>query len=123
MKKINIAIRGGGVKVPAVGVLKALKEEKVQIRCYSGTSIGAIIATLAALDTSCTEIEQLLKEFVVIYSNASRLKGGKGSQVIEDTVNVPMFPIYGFMRKSACSSGFFHASTYREFKFVFSNCI
>ena len=87
MKKINIAIRGGGVKVPAVGVLKALKEEKVQIRCYSGTSIGAIIATLAALDTSCTEIEQLLKEFVVIYSNASRLKGGKGSQVIEDTVN------------------------------------
>ena len=31
MKKINIAIRGGGVKVPAVGVLKALKEEKASL--------------------------------------------------------------------------------------------
>lgn len=87
MKKINIAIRGGGVKVPAVGVLKVLEEENIIINCYSGTNIGAIIATLAAVNASANEIEKLLKEFVVIYSNESRLKCGKGSKVIESTVN------------------------------------
>ena len=87
MKKINLAIRGGGIKVPAIGVLDALEEENVEIQCYSGSSIGAIIATLAALETSPARIEELVKEFVVEYSNASRLKGGKGSKIIEETVN------------------------------------
>ena len=74
MKKINIAIRGGGVKVPAVGVLKALKEEKVQIRCYSGTSIGAIIATLGCILPSCI-IVTLLAYVYMKYRNMSLLQG------------------------------------------------
>ena len=56
MKKINLAIRGGGVRVPAIGVMKALEEEKIEISSYSGTSIGAIIATLGAIGTSADEI-------------------------------------------------------------------
>lgn len=87
MKKINLAIRGGGVKVPAIGVMKALEEEKVEISTYSGTSIGAIIATLGATGTSADEILEQVKNFVIQYSEASRLKGGKGSQIIEDTVD------------------------------------
>lgn len=31
MKKINLAIRGGGVKVPAIGVMKTLEEEQIEI--------------------------------------------------------------------------------------------
>ena len=87
MKKINLAIRGGGVKVPAIGVMKALEEEKIEIAAYSGTSIGAIIATLGAIGTPSNEILEQVKKFVIQYSNASRLKGGRGSQIIEDTVN------------------------------------
>ena len=87
MKKINLAIRGGGVKVPAIGVMKALEEEKIEISAYSGTSIGAIIATLGAIGTPSNEILEQVKKFVIQYSNASRLKGGRGSQIIEDTVN------------------------------------
>lgn len=87
MKKINLAIRGGGVKVPAIGVMKALEEEKVEISTYSGTSIGAIIATLGATGTSADEILEQVKNFVIQYSEASHLKGGKGSQIIEDTIN------------------------------------
>lgn len=87
MKKINLAIRGGGVRVPAIGVMKALEEEKIEISSYSGTSIGAIIATLGAIGTSADEILEQVKNFVIQYSEASRLKGGKGSQIIEDSVN------------------------------------
>ena len=87
MKKINLAIRGGGVRVPAIGVMKALEEEKIEISSYSGTSIGAIIATLGAIGTSADEILEQVKKFVIQYSEASRLKGGKGSKIIEETVN------------------------------------
>lgn len=86
-EKINLAIRGGGVKVPAIGVMKRLEEEEITISSYSGTSIGSIIATLGALEVPATEIEYLIKKYVVEYSNASRIKGGKGSKIIEETVN------------------------------------
>ena len=87
MKEINLAIRGGGVKVPSIGVMKALEEERIEISAYSGTSIGAIVATLGAIGTPADEILKQVKNFVIKYSEASRLKGGKGSQIIEYTVN------------------------------------
>lgn len=87
MKKVHLGIRGGGVKTPVTGVMRALEENKIEIASYSGTSIGSIIATLGALDISSDEILQLLKKFVIPYVSASRLKGGKGSSIIEKTVN------------------------------------
>lgn len=87
MKKIHLAIRGGGVKTPGIGVMKALRENNVEIASYSGTSIGAVLATLGAIDTSPDEILYLVKKFVTAYSDASRLKGGKGSRIIEETIN------------------------------------
>lgn len=87
MKKINLAIRGGGVKVPAIGVMKAFEENGIEISSYSGTSIGAVLATLGALETPADEILDLVKKFVTEYSNANRLKGGSGSYIIERTVN------------------------------------
>lgn len=68
MKEINLAIRGGGVKVPSIGVMKALEEERIEISAYSGTSIGAIIATLGAIGTPADEILKQVKKFVIQYS-------------------------------------------------------
>lgn len=87
MKKINLAIRGGGVKVPSIGVMKAMEEERIEIAAYSGTSIGAIIATLGAIGATSDEILTQVQKYVIQYSDASRLKGGKGSKIIEETVN------------------------------------
>lgn len=87
MKKIILAIRGGGVKVPSIGVMKAMEEERIEISAYSGTSIGAIIATLGAIETHADEILTQVQKYVVQYSDASKLKGGQGSRIIEDTVN------------------------------------
>lgn len=87
MKKVHLGIRGGGVKTPAIGVMKAFEEHNIQIASYSGASIGAVLATLGAIDTPVDEILYLVKKFVMEYSNANRLKGGKGSHIIEETVN------------------------------------
>ena len=86
MKKINLAIRGGGAKVPAIGVMKTLEEEQIEISGYSGTSIGAIIAALGAIETHADEILTQVQKYVVQYSDASKLKEGQGSRIIEDTV-------------------------------------
>lgn len=87
MKKIHLGIRGGGVKTPAIGVIKALEENNVTVASYSGASIGAVLATLGAINTPSYEILDLVKKFVMAYSAANRLKGGKGSRIIEETVN------------------------------------
>lgn len=47
--KLGLALSGGGAKGAAhIGVLQALKEEKIDIEYISGTSSGSIIATLFA---------------------------------------------------------------------------
>mgnify|MGYP001735460476 CR=1 FL=1 len=47
MKEINLAIRGGGVKVPSIGVMKALEEERIEISAYSGNNrpLSSVIMT------------------------------------------------------------------------------
>lgn len=87
MKKVHLGIRGGGVKTPAIGVMKAFEESNIEIASYSGASIGAVLATLGALETPSDEVLHLVKKFVSEYSAANRLKGGKGSYIIEETVN------------------------------------
>lgn len=87
MKHVTLAIRGGGVKTPAIGVLKAFEENHIKIYAVSGTSMGAVIATLVAVDTPADEIYHFFKKNAIDYSDATRIRGGKGSQIIEDTVN------------------------------------
>lgn len=87
MKEVTLAIRGGGVKTPAIGVLQAFEENHIKVSRFSGSSMGAVIATLAAVDTPADEIDYLFKKYVIAYSDASILRGGKGSKIIEDTVN------------------------------------
>lgn len=87
MRKILLGLRGGGVKTPGIGVMKAFEENNMEVAAYSGTSIGAILATLGATGVNADEILYLVKKFVRVYSAANRLRGGKGSYLIEQTVN------------------------------------
>ena len=87
MKKINLGIRGGGVKTPAIGMLKAFEENGIEVATVSGASIGAVIATLSAVGRNADDIFRLLSKFVVAYSKANRLRGGKGSKIIEATID------------------------------------
>jgi len=54
---IGLALSGGGIRGMAhVGVIKALLENKVPIDLISGTSAGAIIATMYACGYSCQQM-------------------------------------------------------------------
>ncbi|HDP94546.1 MAG TPA: patatin [Candidatus Aminicenantes bacterium] len=57
---IGLALGGGAVLGAAhVGVLRALDEMKIPIKCISGTSIGAFVGTLYAGGLSWKEIETI----------------------------------------------------------------
>ncbi|BCJ87847.1 patatin-like phospholipase family protein [Effusibacillus dendaii] len=61
MKKIGLALGGGGVAGGAhLGVLLALEEANVQIDCLTGTSVGAIIASLYAYGITSSQLIKLI---------------------------------------------------------------
>jgi len=61
-KRIGLALSGGGARAFAhLGVLKVLEEQKIEISCISGTSMGAIIGAFWAKGYSADEILQILK--------------------------------------------------------------
>jgi NTE family protein len=63
-KKIALALGGGSVLGAVhVGVLKAFDEHHVKIKSISGTSAGAIVASLYAFGVSAKEIEKIVLEF------------------------------------------------------------
>lgn len=89
MKTISLACRGGGVKsVGSIGIIKALNEMGFTISRISGTSISSITAALYSTGTNPDDILQFLKDYVIIYSNASRVRGGNGNfEIIETSVD------------------------------------
>lgn len=59
--KIGVALSGGGAKGLAhIGVLREIEELGIKIDCISGTSMGAIVASLYAVGYSLDEIEEFL---------------------------------------------------------------
>ncbi len=61
MEKIGLSLAGGGMKAYAqLGVLKYLAEIKLQPTGFSGTSMGAVIGALAALDLPYSKIEEIM---------------------------------------------------------------
>ena len=59
--EIGIALGGGAVLGAVhIGVIKAFEEHDIKIQCISGTSIGALIASLYACDLDGVTIEKLL---------------------------------------------------------------
>lgn len=62
-KKTGLALGGGSTLGAAhIGVLKTLKEEGIEIDCISGTSVGALVASLYAFGKSYEEIEKISME-------------------------------------------------------------
>lgn len=62
MKKIGLALGGGAALGAAhVGVLRAIKEQNIQIEYISGTSIGALAAAFYAFGKSWEEIQEITK--------------------------------------------------------------
>jgi NTE family protein len=63
MKKITVALGGGGLKGFAhIGVLRQLEKEGYQIAAVAGTSVGGIIGALYACGYSTFEIEALAEK-------------------------------------------------------------
>ena len=59
--KIGVALSGGGAKGFAhLGILKVLEEENIKIDYISGTSIGALIASLYSVGYNLEEIEKFM---------------------------------------------------------------
>jgi len=63
--KIALALGGGAARGLAhIGVLKVLEEEKVKVDLIVGTSIGAIIGGLYALDPRAERLEKRVLEYL-----------------------------------------------------------
>ena len=59
MTKYNVIFTGGSVRgLCYAGVLKALEEENIQIKTYTGSSIGSLTVVFYALGYSAQEIEE-----------------------------------------------------------------
>lgn len=60
---IGLALAGGGAKgISHVGVIEGLKEKGIPIDFFSGTSAGALVAGLAAMDYSVIDLRLKAKE-------------------------------------------------------------
>lgn len=63
-KKVGLALGGGAVLGAVhVGVLKAFEELNIEIKVISGTSVGALVASLYAFGKSAKEIENIVLKF------------------------------------------------------------
>ena len=64
MKKIGLALSSGGARgFSHIGVIKALKENKIPIDYIAGTSMGALIAAYYALHKDIVGLEMIVSEF------------------------------------------------------------
>ena len=62
MKKITLALGGGGMKGFAhIGVIRQLEKEGYQIAALSGTSVGGFVGSLYASGFSTQELEAFSK--------------------------------------------------------------
>lgn len=105
MKKTGLALGGGAVFGAAhVGVIRAIEENNLDISHMTGTSIGAVVASLYAFGKTCDEIEEIASELHWIdiaglslsrYALLSNQKVGEliinciGDKNIEDS-NIPL---------------------------------
>ncbi len=111
MKKINLALAGGGLKsFSQIPILKKLEENNIEINALAGTSMGSFIASLVAIGCDIETVEKellLMEEFfkdnhlfikpsrkILPFSN-ERIEGGYiDGQIIEDKLNL-LFEKYG----------------------------
>lgn len=88
-KEVSLGIRGGGVKsAVGIGVLAALEKLQIRVSEITGDSMGSVIAALYATGHTIGQITQLFKEYSITFSEATRLRAGTGSHIIETSLNL-----------------------------------
>lgn len=71
MKKINVALSGGGLKSYAqIAVLYELEKRNIKISAISGTSMGSMIAALVAIGLDAQTIEKEMLELESIFDKS-----------------------------------------------------
>jgi len=107
MKKLGLALGGGGAKGMAhLGILRVLEKEKIPVSAIAGTSIGALIGGLYALEQDVEYwIDKFLDYFLSIgfkqlYEKLSEKSPGELEKIIEESiVNIPPLIKSFFTRK------------------------
>ena len=62
--EVGLALSGGGIKGAAhIGAIKAIKEEKINIKSIAGTSSGSIVASMYAMGYNTNEMLEYFKEY------------------------------------------------------------
>ena len=85
---VFFAARGGGVRsTGAIGVLRALEEEKIPVKGISGESGSSLVAALYAYGYDAKETLRIFLKYNEAITKAAKIYGGKGSIVIEELVN------------------------------------
>lgn len=75
MKKVTLALGGGGMKGFAhIGIIRQLEEEGYEIAAVAGTSVGGIVGSLYATGFSTVEMEEFSKslKFPNIFNRAPK---------------------------------------------------
>jgi len=68
--KIGLALGAGGARALAhIGVLRFLEENNIKISCVSGTSMGAVIGALYALNPKASYVERAIKDQFDMYKD------------------------------------------------------
>lgn len=63
--RLGLALGGGGTRGGIhIGVLRVLEKEGIPIHCVAGTSIGALVGAMYALNRSAMAIERRLQEYL-----------------------------------------------------------
>jgi len=95
-KKVGLALGGGGALGAAhIGVLKAMGDLGIRIGCISGTSAGALVASLYAFGVSRKKLAKLAHEIKwmeiskLSLSQYGLLSNEKLDSLIEENIERP----------------------------------
>jgi NTE family protein len=95
---VCLALSGGGARGLAhIGVLKALEEEGVRVRCIAGTSMGALVGGLYAAGYSPARMEEVVRslEWQRVFSSRPERSLVPLAFRVDDTPAIFRFPLYG----------------------------
>ena len=85
---IFFAARGGGIRsCSSIGVLKALEEAKIPVKGICSESGSSLVAALYSFGYSSEEVYKLFLEYIQDITKAAKIYGGRGSIVIEESIN------------------------------------
>lgn len=63
--KVGLALGGGGAREFAhVGVLRVLEQERIDVDCIAGTSMGALLGAMYAQSVDCDAVLERFRKYL-----------------------------------------------------------